>query len=182
MLQNLILHLRGLLDLSVTDHLHVFPRTQVLAVLIWVPSCPGWHWKASCKHRAGSLCWPIHKLPKSYTYPSRLWPWILYTVGHLLSPSSISNHIHCSTTAETEGRRTPIHWPPCLSLVMDGSDCVFHAELLSSWGLCWKRTGLLLEQFLEKDGERWFPAGSLSQPFRHPLDPFWRSGPGLGTR
>lgn len=83
-------------------------------------------------------------------------PLIVYTIGHLLSLSSISNNIRYSTLVETKVLSAPIQLFFCLSLVMDGSDCVFHSELLSSFRLCCKMTGLLLEQFLERDRVRWY--------------------------
>lgn len=89
-------------------------------------------------------------------------PLVLYTVGHLLSPSSLSNNIRYNKLVGTEVLRTPIQSFSCLSLVMDGSDCVFHSELLGSFRLCCKVTDLLPEQFLEPDGVRWFSAGSSS--------------------
>lgn len=55
--------------------------------------------------------------------------------------------------------RTPIRSFSCLSLVMDGSDGVFHSELPGSFRVCCEMTGLLPKQFLEYDGVRWFPAG-----------------------
>lgn len=45
---------------------------------------------------------------------------------------------------------------------MDGRRCVFHVELLSSFRLYCKMTGLLLEQFLEHDGVRSCGVGSVS--------------------
>lgn len=89
-------------------------------------------------------------------------PLVLYTVGHLLSPSSLSNNIKYNKLVGTEVLRTPIQSFSCLYLVMDGSDCVFHSELLGSFRLCCKVTGLLPERFLEHDGVRWFSAGSGS--------------------
>lgn len=114
-------------------------------------------------------------------------PLILDTVGHLLSPSSLSNNIKYNKLVETKVLRTPIQSFPCLSLMMDGSDCAFHSERLGSCRLCCEMTGLLPEQFLEHDGVRWFSAG-----FSVPLGIGWSpvrsipekglSGWELGTR
>lgn len=91
-------------------------------------------------------------------------PLILYTVGHSLSPSSLSNNIKYNKLVGTKVLRTPIQSFSCLSLVIDGSDCVFHSEMLGSFRLCCRMTGLLPEH----DGVRRFPAGS-----RSPLGTDW---------
>ena len=146
-------------DQNIKDQLQLFPWAQVFALVISVSSYLGWHWKSFCNCIGDFPWWFFHKLHKSHIYLSRLRPLILYTVGHSPSPSSISNNIKYSKLVETKVLRTPIQSFSCLSLVMDGSDCVFHSELLSSYGLCCKMTGLLPEQFLEYDGVRWFQAG-----------------------
>ena len=146
-------------DWNIKDQLQLFPWAQVFPLVILVSSYLGWHWKSFCNCIGDFPWWLIHKLHKSHVYLSRLRPLILYTVGHSPAPSSISNNIKYSKLVETRVLRTPIQSFSCLSLVMDGSDCVFHSELLSSCGLCCKMTGLLPEQFLEYDGERWFQAG-----------------------
>lgn len=84
-------------DQNIKDQLQAFPRAQVLAIPILVPSYPGWHWKPFCRQSEGSPWWLIYKLHKSYIYLSRLMPLILYTVGLLLFPPSINNNINIAS-------------------------------------------------------------------------------------
>lgn len=80
-------------------------------------------------------------------------------MGHLPSPSSISNNIENSRLVESKVLRTPIQLFSCLLLVMDGSDCVFHSELLDCV-VRWQDS--CQSSFLGRDGISYFEAGSGS--------------------
>lgn len=149
-------------DQTIKDQLQLFPWAQVLALLIVLPSKLAGHWTLVCRHIAGFLWGIIHKLHKSYIYLSRPTKFILSTVGYLLLllPLGIASNV--VSLARTTVPRTHIQLFSCLSLVMDGTNWVFHPALPHSFRLCCKRTGLLPLQFPEHDGVRSFSAVSWS--------------------